>query len=422
MGRDFDYILFLLIIGLAIIGILMVFSATYSDEINKFWLKQIMWFGIGILGMIGIAFFNYHVLGRYAFLIYIFGILMLILVLMSQEIRHVKSWIRFGDISIQPSELAKLTTVIMLARYLCNKKERLRKAFFGLILPLLIIGIPMALILKQPDLGSTLAFLPVALIMLYVAGTNVAHLASAVAIGIITLVLLFIFILAELQNNYTINPSYLILSLCELFLIIVIIYRILKGLNFRVSFKPILSIFIILCISCFSSLFLQRSLETYQKKRLFVFINPGFDSKEAGYNIIQSKIAIGSGRLFGKGFLKGSQSQLGFLPEQQTDFIFSVVGEEWGFLGVTALLLLFLSIIYKGFVISWEAKDMFGSLLACGITSMFATQVIINIGMATGIIPVVGLPLVLISYGGSNLVVTMVSLGILLNIKLKRFS
>jgi rod shape determining protein RodA len=166
---------------------------------------------------------------------------------------------------------------------------------------------------------------------------------------------------------------------------------------------------------------IDRFLAEYQRKRLLVFISPDIDPLGAGYNIIQSKIAIGSGGILGKGFLGGTQSQLGFLPERHTDFIFSVIGEEWGFVGVVILLLLYAIIVSQGIHIADGSRDIFGTLLATGITGLIGFQAIVNIGMATGIMPVVGLPLPLVSYGGSSLVMTMTSLGILLNIKLRRF-
>ena len=161
-------------------------------------------------------------------------------------------------------------------------------------------------------------------------------------------------------------------------------------------------------------------LKYYQRERLLVFINPNSDPLGAGYTVIQSKIAIGSGMFFGKGWLAGTQNQLNFLPERHTDFIFSVIGEEWGFLGSSALIILFIILIYRGLLIARRTTDSYGKLLACGIVTMLAFQVIVNIGMTMGFLPVVGLPLPLLSYGGSSLLATMISIGILLNIGMRR--
>jgi rod shape determining protein RodA len=166
---------------------------------------------------------------------------------------------------------------------------------------------------------------------------------------------------------------------------------------------------------------IQDLFKVYQKRRILVFLNPDLDPQGSGYNIIQSKIAIGSGGFFGKGLLKGSQSQLGFLPEKTSDFIFSVVAEEWGFIGALILIFLFGFIVFKGIQIAFESKDKFGALLASGITTIFFFHIIINIGMAVGIMPVTGLPLCFVSYGGSNLLMSMICIGMLINIRARKF-
>ena len=169
------------------------------------------------------------------------------------------------------------------------------------------------------------------------------------------------------------------------------------------------------------SVIIHNYLKVYQKRRILVFLNPDLDPLGSGYNIIQSKIAAGSGGFFGKGFLNGSQAQLGFLPEKTSDFIFSVVAEEWGFVGSLLIIVLLAVIIFRGIQIALESKDKFGALVASGITSIFFYHIIINIGMAIGIMPVTGLPLCFISYGGSNLIMSMVAIGILINIRMRKF-
>ena len=174
-------------------------------------------------------------------------------------------------------------------------------------------------------------------------------------------------------------------------------------------------------IGLISSVIIQKFFKEYQKKRILVFLNPDLDPHGSGYNIIQSKIAIGSGGFFGKGFLQGSQAQLGFLPEKTSDFIFSVVAEEWGFFGSIIILGLFAVIVFKGIQIAFEAKDKFGALLASGITAIFFFHILINIGMVIGIMPVTGLPLCFVSYGGSNLIMSMIGVGILISVRSKKF-
>jgi rod shape determining protein RodA len=195
----------------------------------------------------------------------------------------------------------------------------------------------------------------------------------------------------------------------------------IKAMGIKIAWKYLRSGYITLCGGAGLSLLVERFLADYQRKRLLVFISPEIDPLGSGYNIIQSKIAVGSGGLFGKGFLEGVQSQLGFLPERHTDFIFSVIGEEWGFVGASFLLLLYGILISQGIHIADTSRDMFGSLLAAGIVGLISFQVIVNIGMAIGMMPVVGLPLPLVSYGGSSLLMTLTSIGLLLNIKVRRF-
>jgi rod shape determining protein RodA len=178
---------------------------------------------------------------------------------------------------------------------------------------------------------------------------------------------------------------------------------------------------IVISLGLFFSVFIQKYLKVYQKRRILVFLNPDLDPHGSGYNIIQSKIAVGAGRFIGKGFLKGSQSQLGFLPEKSSDFIFSVFAEEWGFVGAIILLCLLAIVVYRGIQITFESKDKFGALLGSGIVTIFFFHILINIGMVLGIMPVTGLPLSFVSYGGSNLLMSMIAVGILINIRMRKF-
>ncbi len=349
--RSMDWFLISEILALSVIGIFVVYSATFhSPDIAGLWRKQLFWFLISLAGMWLFSKIDYRFWIEASYIFYWISIISLFAVLfIGDQTNGARRWIKLGILSYQPSELAKLSVLLVLARYIGSRTVEL--FFFGRVLFLLgMLGLPLILILKQPDLGSALLLVPVSIILMYVGGVQYRWLA-------------WMFILAGA-----------------------------------------------------SSPLIWNFLKDYQRERLEVFINPLDDPLGAGYNIIQSMIAIGSGGVAGKGYLQGSQTQLSFIPEHHTDFIFSVVGEEWGFVGCVLVLGLYYFMIRKSFEIARKARDREGSLLALGIASMFAVQVIVNVGMTIGILPVAGLTLPFISYGGSSLVFSFAAVGVLLNI------
>jgi len=431
LKRGFDYIIFSCVILIVSLGILMIYSTTKTLESNVLWVKQIIWLGIGLVGLIGAVLFDYQLLGKYSRIIYILALILLVFVLFGGPlIRSAKSWVVIGPFSFQPSEFAKIATIIILAEYLSTKREGLT-VISEFVYPILLVAIPTFFILMQPDIGTTLVFFPILLVMLYITGSKPVYLATLISTGILILVFTLFLSWSGITPNkipflhflYKLISSfkYLILSLVCLFGFTIVVYYTSKLFKRNVSFHNFGLVFGIIGISLIVSLITEGFLKDYQRKRLVVFIDTGIDPLNAGYNVIQSKIAVGSGKLFGKGFLHGTQSQLGFLPERQSDFIFSVIGEELGFIGASIVLFLFLIIIYRGIYIAFSSRDNFGSLLASGIITMIATQVFLNVGISLGIMPVTGLTLPLVSYGGSSLFVTLLSCGILLNIRLRRY-
>ncbi|MEK7275046.1 MAG: rod shape-determining protein RodA [Candidatus Desantisbacteria bacterium] len=434
LHRGFDYIMFGSVVLIILMGITLIYSGTHAIEwAQNIWIRQTIWFGFGLAGMIAAILFDYQLLGKYSRLIFIIAIILLICVLFGPSVRSAKSWFLLGPISFQPAEFAKLATIIILAEYLSTKREGLN-TLYDLLPSIGFVGLPILLILMQPDLGTTLVFVPIYLMMLFITGIRTLYLVTLASTGaliiIITIFVSWVEIQPKLANIgivsflYKIFGSfeYAIIFLIALLVVIVGIYYAIKMFHdTELKFTNFLLSYIILVVSMFFSLIVDNFLKEYQRKRILVFIDPNIDPLGAGYNIIQSKIAIGSGKLFGKGLLNGTQNQLGFLPERQTDFIFSVLGEELGFIGAMVLLFLFCVIIYRGIAIAFSSRDMFGCLLATGIISMITVQIFINIGIATGIMPVTGLTLPLVSYGGSSLFITMVSLGIVLNIRLRRY-
>lgn len=351
-----DYTLLLLPILIFAAGLFFIYSASWREGRpldQSLVIRQTVWMGIALAVTYISLRFHYRILADIAWPLYIVSVLLLVFVLFMPPRLGAHRWIDLGLFNFQPSELAKLSVIVVLAAFL--KEHRFMAArWMHVLAPFLIVGIPVLLILKEPDLGTSILFMPVLFSMVYVWG-------------------------------------------------------------FRLRWI----VFILLAAMIFSPL-LYHQLHDYQKSRFLIFLNPQMDPLGAGYTIIQSKIAIGSGGLFGKGFLSGSQTQLEFLPEKHTDFIFSVIGEEGGFLGAMVVVLCYWIIAYKGFRIAHACNNRFGRLLATGITTLLSFQAVINMAMTIGLLPVVGMPLLLVSYGGSSLMVTMFLLGILINIGMRR--
>jgi rod shape determining protein RodA len=426
-----DYALVLAVIAIVLIGILMIYSAGFDpiDKVNNgLYRKQILWFIFGFILMVGMIIINYQVLGDYSPQIYIaLIVILLITTIFGTPVRNTRAWLNFGVFSIQPSEFMKLGLVVILAKYL-EIRERDISQLRELVVPALLTFIPMLIILKQPDFGTAVIFIPILLTMLFVGGADVSHLISIVLIASIAIVLPMVLTYREWVgaegSNFLLDffqDISLLLIVSGILLVITIITFVLHFFSVKKFLRKIYLPGAIISLGLMTSVIIQKLFKVYQKRRILVFLNPDLDPQGSGYNIIQSKIAIGSGGFLGKGFLKGSQSQLGFLPEKTSDFIFSVVAEEWGFVGSVILLALFGFIVLRGIQTAFEAKDKFGALLASGITTIFFFHMIINIGMAVGIMPVTGLPLTFVSYGGSNLFVALISIGILLNIRARKF-
>lgn len=357
--QHFDWGLIGLTLWIGCIGLIALYSAvTAGEETTQeiLFTRQLIWFGGGLVIMITTFLFSYKLLERFAFVIYIGCLLLLVgVLLMGITGGGAQRWLRLGPISIQPSEVAKICVVIVLARYYARHTNPDGYTLRELIKPALLIGFPFILIVKQPDLGT-------GMLLLMIAGSMT--------------------VFAKIRKG----------SFC-----VIILFCTVAG--------PLVWSF----------------LKEYQKQRILTFLNPDRDPLGAGYHIIQSKIAVGSGMLTGKGFSKGTQNALSFLPEQHTDFIFSVLSEEWGFIGAVFVLCSFFMLITWGLRVAYRCRDPFGSVLAVGITALLFWQVVINIGMVIGLMPVVGVPLPLISYGGSSVITVLICIGILLNISMRRF-
>ncbi len=426
-----DYVLVFAVILLVLIGVLMIYSAGVDpiEKINKgLFKKQLLWFIFGFVLMIAVTFINYKILSEYSLQIYI-GILLVLLftTIFGKSVRNTRAWLNLGLFSIQPAELMKLGLVILLGKYL-EFRERDIKNFKELLVPTILTLAPMFIILKQPDFGTAMIFIPLLFTLLFVGGADVSHLISIIGIAAIALLVPMILTYREWVgqegSNFILDffkDTNLLFIVSGILFVIALTSYVLHFFLIKKYYRKIYIPSIVFSLGLFFSVMIQYFYKDYQKKRILVFLNPDLDPHGSGYNIIQSKIAVGSGGFFGKGFLNGSQAQLGFLPEKTSDFIFSVVAEEWGFIGSIIIIILLSVIVFRGIQIALEAKDKFGALLASGITAIFFYHIFINIGMAVGIMPVTGLPLCFLSYGGSNLIMCMISIGILINIRMRKF-
>ena len=355
---SFNYALAGAAIALSVFGLVAIASATLrSPDSHGDLGRQIAYLCVGVVAMLVLAFCDYHFWYRLSKPLYIGALAMLAAVAFAgHSALGAQRWIGVGPLVFQPSEPAKLLVILSLAAVLANPKRTFKK-WYDFVVPIGAVLLPVALVLKQPDLGTALVFVATLTAMLFFALPNVAQFA-AYAAGLVA-----------------------------------------------VGAAAIASPFF---------------LKGYQRQRLLVFLDPRHDPQGAGWSLIQSKIAVGSGELLGKGLGSGTQTQLGFVPEHATDFIFTVIGEELGFAGSLLLLALFALLLGTGMAVVAAARDKFGVLVAAGVVAMIAFHVLVNVGMTIGIMPITGIPLPFISYGGSSLVTCLASVGVLLNIHMQR--
>jgi rod shape determining protein RodA len=357
--RDFDWWLLVLVLLLCAVSVVEVHSATLHTRFASFGTRQIFWVAAGVAGMFAFAKIDYHRVIDWAPWAYGAGLLTLVAVLspLGHKALGGRRWIKLGPVLVQPSEYVKLVLVLMVARYFANLGGRyvtwkeIFKAFA-------LVGFPMLLVLKQPDLGTTLTYMPILVAGLFLGGLNLRQ-------GLILL---------------------------------------LSGA--------------VLMGGVWSS---GKFLKPYQKARLTSFVNPQNDPRGAGYQVLQSEIAVGSGGIWGKGTAKGTQTQGYFLPIPYTDFIFAALSEEHGFIGAIFVLLLYFLILMRLIQNAQTAADLPGSLIIMGIVAVLTFQIAVNVGMVIGLMPVTGIPLPLLSYGGSSVLFTFLALGVAMNVRMRRF-
>ena len=357
--QDWDWPLLAIVGAISGIGVLEVYSSTHASPMAGMQWKQLMWIGIGLVAMFIVSRIDYHTLMDQAPALYLFGIATLLIVLVIGSSRFgARRWLELGGgVNLQVSELMKLIIIVVLARFFTDVRTD-RLTLLDIVKVAVLTGVPVALILIQPDLGTALVLVPVGVVGAFLAGIDWKHAAA----GAIVIALLI--------------PA---------------------GWNMRHHLKP------------------------YQQQRIQTFLHPEENPRGAGYQILQSEIAVGSGGFWGKGFGKGSQNQLGFVPVRYSDFILAALAEEQGFIGVCIVLLLYLGLILRLVDNAQKAKDRAGMYVVMGVTAILGFHVLVNASMVIGYMPVTGIPLPLMSYGGSATAFVFMALGLVMNVRMRRF-
>ncbi|MCH8304633.1 MAG: rod shape-determining protein RodA [Candidatus Marinimicrobia bacterium] len=387
-----DWILFFILIILILIGIVAIQSASVdsgSEITRSNFQKQIIWAIFGLLIYFSISLLNFRFLYAVAYIVLIVGVFLVVLTYIPAIGKGVSGrWIGFWGLRVQPSEFMKVCLIVGLARLLTDNIKNLSKPK-SLILPFVITGVVTLLVLRQPDLGTAMVFPAILFPMLFWS-----------AVPVMTLFLIIAPIISLLSAFNLISFVFWI------GLILLLLWLARKSLRF------IVLMFLLNVSVGLVTPMMWNNLKPYQQQRILTYVNKQLDPRGSGYQVLQSKVAIGSGGMYGKGLGDGTQTQLKFLPEQHTDFIISLIGEELGFIGVSIVLTLFFFLLFKIINIASNSKNVFESLVLVGTSALLLFQIFINIGMTTGLVPVTGLPLPFISYGGSSLLAMMILMGL----------
>ena len=355
--KNIEWTILICAIVLAAIGLLALYSVSYNTDFSEL-KKQAIWLGISLVAMGIVILIDYEVIAKVSPIWYVFFCVLLVGVLFTVPVDGASRWFNLGAFTFQPAEFSKvfviLCTAYVMSKIQENGMNRINKIGW-LFIVLLVAAIPIALVIKEPDHGTALAYIFALLFMLFAAGIDKKYVITVITLGIISIPLLYNYVLPD-----------------------------------------------------------------YAKTRIDVFLNPELDPRGSGYNIIQSKLAIGAGELVGMGLLQGNQTQLGYLYPKTTDFIFAAIGEEFGFIVTALIVILYVFLITKAMYVAKTARDNLGSYIATGISGIFFFHMAENIGMTIGLLPISGIPLPFISYGGSSLITSFVCVGLLLNISSKR--
>lgn len=426
----FDYILFLCVAILVTVGIAFIYSSGINSDgllVTNEYIKQIIWAGLGLGLMVFFAIYDYRNSERFIQRIYIgFLVILMYTAVFGRYVNGARSWLGIGDFGVQPSEFMKVVFILMLAKYLSgsvNEQPLLRFIKAGII-----FSLPAGLILIQPDFGTASIYVPIFIIMCFMAEIPFIFIFFVLAFASLTV---FLAILPEWNNvfkngtvvaidvlvNFNLRMIVVLVS-TAIVLISVVVRKYFKGPKY---FFWIAYAFSIISLAFIFSLAAGKFLKPYQIQRLIIFIDPAVDPLGTGWNIIQSKTAIGAGGMWGRKFLQGTQSHYRFLPQQSTDFIFSILSEEMGFMGGMLVFSLYVIFLLRILAIIRKTLNKFGAYVASGIFAMMFFHFFINIGMVMGLMPITGIPLLFLSYGGSSLWTAMSCTGILMSIGNRRY-
>jgi rod shape determining protein RodA len=424
-----DYLLLLPVLVIMVMGILFIYSSGINSDgilVSREYIRQIIWASSGFFIAIVLSFINYRRFYNFSLHIYLLSLLPLIYTLFfGHEIYNASRWLRIGPVGLQMSEFVKISVIILLARFLADT-DRNRESFSRFFISCMIVFIPMGIVLLQPDLGTSLVYISILITMIFMAGVKmryVAFMVSCIALSGIFLVLPLwqTFILRRTLPFLAILTNIRIVAIAVSFFMLITAIALFGYIKFKKRyFFWVVYVSSIIVLSIGASYVARIVLKNYQLMRLIIFLDPNVDPRGAGWNIIQSITAIGAGGFTGQGFLQGTQSHYRFLPEQSTDFIFSIFSEETGFLGGIFIFALYMYICHRFLLIMKIVTDPFAKYVCAGLTGMFSFHFIINVGMTMGIMPITGLPLLFMSYGGSSVVASMIGIGLVLSIYVRR--
>jgi rod shape determining protein RodA len=436
MSGRVDWTFVFAVIGLVAAGtVAMLSAASMTTMYSAILQKHFVALALGSALFAVTLALNYQVFQDQSKALYAIALVMMAAVLViGSSARGHRAWIRLPGFSFQPAELSRVLVVLVLADFL--DRRALRVSDFSTVLFSLMIAAPiMILILKQPDFSTVLTFLPMITGMLFCAGADVFHLLFVFGYGALTLSVPLVYTLCMVRFPNALPGSLpaLVLStgkmgwatlavVLAITALSALVWRLATWMRLQVKPQAFLELPVVVSAALLTGIGINRQMKSYQRNRFAAFVAPSADVQGAAYNVIQSKVAIGSGGVWGKGLFSGTQSQLGFLPERHTDFIFANVGEEMGFIGASLILGLYMIVLWRIVAAARSARDRYGYLVCSGLASMFAFVMILNIGMCVGLMPVAGIPLPLISYGGSSLVINLWSLGIVANIYARRYA